>query len=156
MRQVILSCDEFTDDELVTKLRSCFSHAPTMNEAREELGNMRQMEHKSISVYMYRWRRALYQSSGIWPNNQRHLHVIKHFISSLKKYIRNKIANRWAEMRHPPSTIERVFELASNIEKQLQVTDSFKLEFPSYPSNEWNEHGGDTWRWSRAQQDVKR
>ena len=37
VRQVILSCDEFTDDELVAKLRSCFSHAPTMNEAREEL-----------------------------------------------------------------------------------------------------------------------
>ena len=37
VRQVVLSCDEFTDDELVAKLRSCFSHAPTMNEAREEL-----------------------------------------------------------------------------------------------------------------------
>ena len=60
VRQVILSCDEFTDDDLVTKLRSCFSHAPTMNEAREELQNMRQMEHESISVYMYRWGRALY------------------------------------------------------------------------------------------------
>ena len=37
VRQVILSSDEFTDDELVTKLRRCFSHASTMNEAREEL-----------------------------------------------------------------------------------------------------------------------
>ena len=55
VRQVILSCNDFSDDELVTKLRSCFSHAPTMNEAREELHNMRQMEHESVSVYMYRW-----------------------------------------------------------------------------------------------------
>ena len=37
VRQVILSCDNFSDDELVTKLRSCFSHAPMMNEAREDL-----------------------------------------------------------------------------------------------------------------------
>ena len=37
VRQVVLSCNELTDDELVTKLRSCFSHALTMNEAREEL-----------------------------------------------------------------------------------------------------------------------
>ena len=37
VRQVMLSCDNFSDDELVTKLRSCFSHAPTMNEAREDL-----------------------------------------------------------------------------------------------------------------------
>ena len=40
VRQVILSCNNLSDDELVTKLRSCFSHAPTMNEAREELRNM--------------------------------------------------------------------------------------------------------------------
>ena len=139
VRQVILSCNDFTDDELVAKLRSCFSHAPTMNEAREELCNMRQMEHESISVYMYRWGRALYRSSGIRPSKERHPHVIKDFISSLKKNIRNKIANRWAEMRHPPSTVERAFELANDVEKQLQVTDSFKLDFPMYPSRELNE-----------------
>ena len=55
VRQVILSYYDFTDDELVTKLWSCFSHAPTMNEAREELHNMRQMKHKSVSIYIYRW-----------------------------------------------------------------------------------------------------
>ena len=42
-------------------------------------------------------------------------------------------------MWNPSSTIERAFELASDIEKQLQVADSFKLEFPSYPSSELNE-----------------
>ena len=36
VRQVILSCEEFSDDELVAKLWSCFSHAPMMNKAREE------------------------------------------------------------------------------------------------------------------------
>ena len=110
-----------------------------MNEAREELRNMRQMEHKSVSVYMYRWGRALYRSSGIRPSKERHPHVIKDFVSSLKKNIRNKIANRWAEMQHPPSTVERAFKLASDMEKQLQVADSFKLEFPNYPPSELNE-----------------
>ena len=42
-------------------------------------------------------------------------------------------------MRHPPSTVERAFELASDVEKQLQVADSFKLDFPTYPSRELNE-----------------
>ena len=139
VRQVILYCSNFSDDELVTKLRSCFSHAPTMNEAREELRNMRQMEHEAISVYMYRWGRALYRSSGIRPSEERHPHVIKDFISSLKKNIRNKIANRWAEMQHPPNTVERAFKLANDVEKQLQVADSFKLDFPTYPSRELNE-----------------
>ena len=154
VKQVVLSCDEFTDDELVTKLRSCFSHAPTMNEAREELQNMRQMEHESVSVYMYRWGRALYWSSGIWPNNERHPHVIKDFISSLKKNIRNKIANRWAEMQHAPSTIKKALELASNVEKQLQVADSFKLEF--HPMNSmkwaWSKHLEMKWNSMRCQE----
>ena len=97
------------------------------------------MEHEAISVYMYRWGRALYRSSGIRPSEERHPHVIKDFISSLKKNIRNKIANRWAEMRHPPTTVERAFELACDVEKQLQVADSFKLDFPTYPSRELNE-----------------
>ena len=139
VRQVILSCDSLSDNELVTKLRSCFSHAPTMNEAREELRNMRQLEHESVSVYRYRWGRALYRSSGIRPDEERHPHVIKDFISSLKKNIRNKIANRWAEMRHPPSTVERAFELACDVEKQLQVADSFKLDFSVYNSRDVNE-----------------
>ena len=42
-------------------------------------------------------------------------------------------------MRHPPNTVERAFELASDVEKQLQVVDSFKLDFPTYPSRELNE-----------------
>ena len=94
---------------------------------------------RSVSIYRYRWGRALYRSSGIRPSEERHLHIIKDFISSLKKNIRNKIANRWAEMCHPPNTVERAFELASDVEKQLQVTDSFKLDFPAYPSRELNE-----------------
>ena len=110
-----------------------------MNKAREELCNMRQMEHESISVYMYRWGRALYRSSGIRPSEERHPHIIKDSISWLKKNIRNKIANRWAEMWHPPNTVERALELASDVEKQLQVADSFKLDFPTHPSRELNE-----------------
>ena len=110
-----------------------------MNEAREELHNMWKMDHESISVYMYRWGRALYRSSGIRPSKERHPHIIKDFISSLKKNIRNKIANRWAEMCHPPNTVERAFELTSDMEKQLQVTNSFKLDFSAYPSSELNE-----------------
>ena len=42
-------------------------------------------------------------------------------------------------MRHPPNTVERAFELASDVEKQLQVPNSFKLDFPTYPSRELNE-----------------
>ena len=55
-----------------------------MNEAREELRNMRQMENESIAVYTYKWGRALLRSSGICPEDERHPHVIKDFITSQK------------------------------------------------------------------------
>ena len=139
MQQVVLSCDDLTDDELLAKLRDCFSYAPTMNEAREKLRNMRQMENESIVVYTYKWGRALLRSSGIRPENERYPHVIKDFITSLKKNIRNKIANKWAEMRHPPSTVQQAFKLANDMEAQLQVADSFKLEFSNFPPVEVNE-----------------
>ena len=35
--------------------------------------------------------------------------------------------------------MERAFELTNDVEKQLQVTDSFKLDFPTYSSRELNE-----------------
>ena len=97
------------------------------------------MENESIAIYTYKWGRALLRSSGICPENERHPHVIKDFISSLKKNIRNKISNKWAEMRHPPSTVQQTFKLANDVESQLQVVDSFKLEFSNFSPVEVNE-----------------
>ena len=42
-------------------------------------------------------------------------------------------------MRHPRYMVERTFELAIDVEKQLQIAVSFKLDFPAYPSRELNE-----------------
>ena len=100
VQQVVMSCRDYLDDAMLAKLRSCFSDVPTMNEAREELRNMRQRESESITVYTYSWGRALLRSSGICQEDERHPHVIKDFITSLKRNIRNKIANRWSEIRN--------------------------------------------------------
>ena len=42
-------------------------------------------------------------------------------------------------MRHPPNTVEEHSSWQMTWKKQLQVTDSFKLDFPTYPSRELNE-----------------
>ena len=111
-----------------------------MNEAREELRNMKQMENESITVYTYRWGQTLLRSSGICPEDERHPHIIKDFMISLRRNIRNKIANRWAEMRNPPRTVQQAFKLATDVESQLQVADSFKLELSNnFSSVEVNE-----------------
>ena len=42
-------------------------------------------------------------------------------------------------MRQPPSTVQKAFKLVSDMEKQLQVADSFKFEFSNYPPVQVNE-----------------
>ena len=128
VQKVVMSCENYSDNTLLAKLRSCFSDTPTMSEAREELRNMRQMENKSITVYTYTRGQALLRSSGICPEDERHPHIIKDFVTSLKRNIRNKITNRWAEMRNPPRTVQEAFKVADDMESQLQLVDSFKLE----------------------------
>ena len=68
------------------------------------------------------------RSSGIHPEDERHPHVIKDFISSLQHNIRNKIVNKWADLKNPPSTVQEAFDLAIKTETQIQVADSFKME----------------------------
>ena len=72
VHQVVMTSDNCSDDKLLTKLRSCFSDAPTMNQAWEELRNLRQKENESITVYAYQWGYALVRSSGIHPENETH------------------------------------------------------------------------------------
>lgn len=68
------------------------------------------------------------RSSGIHPEDERHTHVIKDFISALQKNVRNKIVNKWTELRNPPRTVQEAFYLATRIKTQIQVVDSFKVE----------------------------
>ena len=42
-------------------------------------------------------------------------------------------------MRQQPSTVQKAFKLANDMEKQLQVAVSFKLEFSCFPPVEVNE-----------------
>ena len=70
--------------------------------------------------------------------------MIKNFISSLQKNVRNKIANKWSEMRNPPRTVQEVFDLAAQIETQIQVADSFKIDLNNdFPTVEINKISAD-------------
>ena len=82
-------------------------------------------------VYAYRWGRALGKVFSNHPEDERHPHVIKDFISSLQHNIRNKIMNKWADLKNPPHTVQEAFDLAIKTETQIQVADSFKMELTS-------------------------
>ena len=127
VRQVIMMAHpDASDDELINLIREDFSDAPTMNEAREELLHMRQKPEEQMRVYVYRYGRMHQWSSGIRAAEETHQHVIQDFIKSLKPKIKHKFANKFAEGRFQPRTLDHAFSLALDLEKKIQVADSFR------------------------------
>ena len=52
--------------------------------------------------------------------------LIQDFIKSLKPKIKNKFANKFAEGRFQPRTLDHAFSLALDLEKKIQIADSFR------------------------------
>ena len=127
VRQVIMMAHpDASDDDLINIIREDFSDAPTMNEAREELLHMRQKPEEQMRVYIYRYGRMHQRSSGIRAAEETHQHVIQDFIKSLKPKIKNKFANKFAEGRFQPRTLDHAFSLTLDLEKKIQIADSFR------------------------------
>ena len=66
------------------------------------------------------------RSSGIRAADETHQHVIQDFIKSLKPKIKNKFANKFAEGRFQPRSLEQAFSLALDLEKKIQIANSFR------------------------------
>ena len=127
VRQVIMMAHpDASDDDLINIIREDFSDAPTMNEAWEELLHMHQKPEEQMRVYVYRYGRMHQRSSGIRAAEETHQHVIQDFIKSLKPKIKNKFANKFAEGRFQPRTLDHAFSLALDLEKKIQIADSFR------------------------------
>ena len=127
VRQVIMMAHpDASDDDLINIIREDFSDAPMMNEAREELLHMRQKPEEQMCVYVYRYGHMHQRSSGIRAAEETHQHVIQDFIKSLKPKIKNKFANKFAEGRFQPRTLDHAFSLALDLEKKIQIADSFR------------------------------
>ena len=115
-----------SDDDLINIIREDFSDAPTMNEAWEELLHMQQKPEEQMRVYVYRYGHMHQRSSGIRAAEETHQHVIQDFIKSLKPKIKNKFANKFAEGRFQPRTLDHAFSLALDLEKKIQIANSFR------------------------------
>ena len=127
VRQVIMMAHpDASDDDLINIIREDFSDAPTMNEAWEELLHMCQKPEEQMRVYIYRYGRMHQRSSGIRAAEETHQHVIQNFIKSLKPKIKNKFANKFAEGRFQPRTLDHAFSLALDLEKKIQIANSFR------------------------------
>ena len=122
----MMAAPDASDDNLINMIREDFSDAPTMNEAREELLHMHQKPEEQMRVYVYRYGHMHQRSSGIRAAEETHQHIIQDFVKSLKPKIKNKFANKFAECRFQPRTLEEAFSLALDLEKKIQIADSFR------------------------------
>ena len=123
---IMMAHPDVSDDDLINIIREDFSDAPTMNEAWEELLHMRQKPEEQMRVYIYRYGRMHQRSSGIRAAEETHQHIIQDFVKSLKPKIKNKFANKFAEGRFQPRTLDHAFSLALDLEKKIQIADSFR------------------------------
>ena len=78
-------------------------------------------------MFMFTGNGRMHQrTSGIRAADKTHQHIIQDFIKSLKPKIKNKFANKFAEHRFQPRTLEQAFSLALDLEKKIQIADSFR------------------------------
>ena len=127
VRNVIMMVHpDASDDDLINRIREDFSDAPTMNKAWEELLHMRQKPEEQMRVYVYRYGCMHQRSSGIRAAEETHQHVIQDFVKSLKPKIKKMFVNKFAECRFQPRTLEEAFSLALDLEKKIQIADSFR------------------------------
>ena len=62
----------WTDDDVISKLRQDFSSMSTMNRAREELKDLKQLPSQPISSYMYKYGRIHFLATGNQARNERY------------------------------------------------------------------------------------
>ena len=127
MRNVIMMAHpDASDDDLINMIREDFSEAPTMNEAQKSCSTcVRNLKSKCVFTFtgMVACTRGHQVSGQLMRHDQ---HVIQDFIKSLKPKIKNKFANKFAEGRFQPRSLEQAFSLVLDLEKKIQIADSFR------------------------------
>ena len=102
----------WTDDDVISKLRQDFSLMSTMNRAREELKDLKQLPGQPISSYMYKYGRIHFLATGNQARNERYLTAIMEFIESLNPKLMRALATKHADPRTRPQTLQQAFNMA--------------------------------------------
>ena len=102
----------WTDDDVISKLRQDFSSMSTMNRAREELKDLKQLPGQPISSYMYKYGRIHFLATGNQAHNERYLTAIMEFIESLNPKLMRALAKKHADPRTRPQMLQQAFNMA--------------------------------------------
>ena len=114
----------WTNDDVISKLRQDFSSMSTMNRAREELKDLKQLPGQPISSYMYKYGRIHFLTTGNQACNERNPTAIMEFIESLNPKLMRALAKKHADPRTRPQMLQQAFNMAE--EASRRILESFK------------------------------
>ena len=116
----------WTNDDIISKVRQDFSSMSTMNRAREELKDLKQLPGQPISSYMYKYGRIHFLVTGNQAHNERYPTAIMEFIESLNPKLMRALAKKHADPRTRPQTLQQAFNMAEEASRRILETESFK------------------------------
>ena len=116
----------WTDDDIIRKLRQDFSSMSTMNRAREELKDLKQQPGQPISLYMYKYGRIHFLATGNQAQNEHYPSAIMEFIESLSPKIMRALAKKHTDPRTRPQTLQQAFNMAEEASRRILETESFE------------------------------
>ena len=102
----------WTDDNIISKLRQDFSSMSTMNRAREELKDLKQLPGQPISSYMYKYGRIHFLATGNQACNERYPTAIMEFIESLNPKLMRALAKKHADPQTRCQMLQQAFNMA--------------------------------------------
>ena len=116
----------WTDSDIISKLRQDFSSMSTMNRAREELKDLKQLPGQPISSYMYKYGRIHFLAMGNKACNERYPTAIMEFIESLNPKLMRALVKKHADLRTRPQMLQQAFNMAEEASRRILETESFK------------------------------
>ena len=116
----------WTDNDIISKLRQDFSLMSTMNRAREELKDLKQLPGQPISSYMYKYGRIHFLATGNQAHNERYPTAIMEFIESLNPKLMRALVKKHADPRTRPQMLQQAFNMAEEVSRRILETESFE------------------------------
>ena len=116
----------WTDDNIISKLRQDFSLMSTMNRAREELKDLKQLPGQPISSYMYKYGRIHFLAMGNQACNERYPTAIMEFIESLNPKLMRALVKKHADLRTRHQMLQQAFNMAEEASRRILETESFE------------------------------
>ena len=116
----------WTDDDVISKLRQDFSSMSTMNRAKEEPKDIKQLPGQPISSYMYKYGRIHFLATGNQAHNERYPTAIMEFMESLNPKLMRALVKKYADPRTRPQTLQQAFNMAEEASRRILETESFE------------------------------